>query len=529
MANDILIPPDLNPVSPESVELVDDATQAFVPTLARGNVQRTSFGDPRWRIHRRYSAVRAEDKARLATVLNEARGKYATVRTVPGYVQRGSFPSQEMLPNNTFAAGVTGYAAESYWTLTAKDKVLRATRNTAGNTGFFVVPNVIAGLTQYAAYVARFFLNLGAAFDPNTFQMRVDDYGTLAGPVQLFEPMATGVIVPKTTSARPAVAQIFPAAQAVGGGNYIDLPWVSLTRCALVDAGNNLIVFSDTLSDSSWIKARATLSSNTTTAPDGTVTGDTFAEDATAAATHMMSSSPVTITSSPADVTATAYVKANTRSWCYLGIIENTGNTFAGSYFNISAGTVGTVGNGTNMTDCRASVVALGNGWFKISVVCRKANLATTIQMQLYLATADNVSTYDGNGVNSIFVWRLGCRTGPAFGVPNQTLGVADPGTQYKGGSMNIKGLPASVVGTLLAGDYIEINGELKRVTAPVNSDAAGCATINFRPAMVNPPVDNDPVVIGNPMGRFLASGIKWDSQWGIQEDATLDLDEVYE
>lgn len=524
-----VIPPDLNPVSPESVELVDDSTQVFSPSLARGTMQRVSFGDPRWRIMRKYSAVRADDKARLATAFNEARGRFNTIRTTPGYVQRGSFPSQERLPNPTFANGITGWTNEASWTISVKDKVLRATRNQAGVTSFFVISNVVNGVTQFAPHVARFFCNLGASLNPAAFTARVDDYGTLAGSLQPFQQMITGVVVPITTQIQPAAAHLVPTVIPVTPGAYIDVLWASLTRCALVDTGVNLIPFSDTFSDSSWVKVNTSIGVNTTTAPDGTTTGDSLIEDAAAGTQHFIQTANLTIPIAPTEISCTIYVKANTRTWCHLAIVEFTGPTQAGAYFNLATGALGSVSNGTNMSACRSSIAPLGNGWYRISVTARKTNFATVIQPHLYLATSDGITSYDGNGVSSIFVWRAGIQIAFAGGVPNQTLGVPDTGTQYKSGTMNIKGLPASSAGTLLAGDYFEVNGELKRITAPVNSDAAGCATISFRPAMVAAPSDNDPVIFGNPMGRFLGSSIKWDSQWGLQEDGSITLDEVYE
>lgn len=525
----VLFPPDLNPVSPESVELVDDATTVFSPSMARGNMQRLSFGDPRWRITRKYSAVRAEDKARLSTILNGARGRFETVRTVPGYVQRGSFPSQELFANPTFANGTTGWSSEAAWTVSVKDKVLRSQRNQSGGTAFFALPTALSGLTQYGIYIARFFIRLGGAFDSTTFTVRIDDYSTLSGVNQLFKSMQSAIIVPKTTSARPAIAQLLPVAFLAEGGAYVDVQWASFTRCALVDAGNNMVLFSDTFSDSSWTKVLCSVGVNVAAAPDGSITADSLLEDNSAGAQHFIQTANLAIPAGTGDLTASFYVKAGARTWCHLAIVEFTGPSQAGVYFNLATGVIGSAPNGANMVDCRGAITALGSGWYRISVTARNTNNATVIQPHLYLASSDGITAYDGNGSAGILVWRGGITPGSAASIPNQTIGVANPGSQFKTGYVRAKGLPASVNGTLLSGDYIEINGELKRLTAPVNSDANGNAIIHFRPAMVNPPLDNDPIIIGNPMGRFLASNMKWDSQWGIQEDANVTLDEVYE
>lgn len=50
--------------------------------------------------------------------------------------------------------------------------------------------------------------------------------------------------------------------------------------------------------------------------------------------------------------------------------------------------------------------------------------------------------------------------------------------------TISTTGWTASVSGLLLAGDYFEVNGELKKVTADANSDASGNATLEFSPPL---------------------------------------------
>ena len=94
---------------------------------------------------------------------------------------------------------------------------------------------------------------------------------------------------------------------------------------------------------------------------------------------------------------------------------------------------------------------------------------------------------------------------------------------------MNLKGLPASTNGLLLAGDFFEVNNELKQCTAPLNSDAAGLGFVQFRPSLHTPPADNAAVIISNPLGRFMISdGLGWDAMFGSYMEVNLTLDEVY-
>jgi hypothetical protein len=71
-------------------------------------------------------------------------------------------------------------------------------------------------------------------------------------------------------------------------------------------------------------------------------------------------------------------------------------------------------------------------------------------------------------------------------------------GAGQTGSSLVIDGAPANVTGWLLPGDYITVSEQMVMVTAPVNTDGSGNATINFKPALRTSPTDNAPVTVQN-------------------------------
>ncbi|WP_152051831.1 hypothetical protein [Tautonia marina] len=82
--------------------------------------------------------------------------------------------------------------------------------------------------------------------------------------------------------------------------------------------------------------------------------------------------------------------------------------------------------------------------------------------------------------------------------------GVATGSPLVKGGSqtgstLNIDGATANILAWLRPGDYFSVNGELKMVTAPANTDSSGEATISFKPALRNSPPDNTPIILDKP------------------------------
>jgi hypothetical protein len=145
----------------------------------------------------------------------------------------------------------------------------------------------------------------------------------------------------------------------------------------------NLITYSEDFSDSSWAKNFLSLTSNTTTSPDGATNG-----------------SKLTITSSPANLssvlsltngieyTISCFVKKGTNRWVRLA---NNSSASTGAWFDLDNNVVGTV-NSTS-----ASITDYGSGWFRIS------NTFNAIGSDIFVALSDNnggtASTLTGNTV----------------------------------------------------------------------------------------------------------------------------------
>ena len=88
-------------------------------------------------------------------------------------------------------------------------------------------------------------------------------------------------------------------------------------------------------------------------------------------------------------------------------------------------------------------------------------------------------------------------------------------GSSQIGGSLVIDGLPTSTNGLARAGDWFEVNGELKRLTADLNSDSSGNGYLIFEPTLRTSPANNAPVIFRNPMGRFLLA--EESTSWGTR------------
>ena len=149
----------------------------------------------------------------------------------------------------------------------------------------------------------------------------------------------------------------------------------------------NLFTYSSQFDDSGWSKSASTVTANTVIAPDGTLSGDTLIEDATNAQ-HFISKAGSIQSGS---VTLSIYAKAAGRDWIRI-------QTYSGvmAWFNISTGVLGTVQSG-----CTATITSVGNGWYRCAATVTYVNQTNYV----FLANADGVTSYTGNGFSGVHIW----------------------------------------------------------------------------------------------------------------------------
>lgn len=153
----------------------------------------------------------------------------------------------------------------------------------------------------------------------------------------------------------------------------------------------NLLTWTEDFSNVVWEKIGVTISADAVSAPDGTTTADKIVETATNGSHSPYRLIPL----SAATHTYSVYLKKAERDWAYVRLAIVTGQ---GAYFNLSAGTVGTVESG--MT---ASIQDVGNGWYRCRVSI--TTTATSWYPQHGPTTGDNVSSYVGVSGNGIYAW----------------------------------------------------------------------------------------------------------------------------
>ena len=162
----------------------------------------------------------------------------------------------------------------------------------------------------------------------------------------------------------------------------------------LKGTGNNLLLQSQTFSNASWNKYGVSITANTVTAPDSTLTGSTLTGDGTSTS-HRIDQATANSMVAGYPKTVSIYAQKGTNN--FLQIYFN-GDVAPFANFDLNAGTVGSVG--TNQT---ASIVNAGGGWYRC-VCYTSSTTATNPGFCLIAATTDGrVPT--NTLTTTVFLW----------------------------------------------------------------------------------------------------------------------------
>ena len=165
----------------------------------------------------------------------------------------------------------------------------------------------------------------------------------------------------------------------------------------------NLLTYSEQFDNAAWSKTNATVTSNATTAPDGTLTADKLVEDSTASNSHVISKN---INATTAQLFSSyIYAKASERSQIQLTVWNPSApSNNVNAKFDLSTGIVlstATSGNGSLVS---GTIESVGNGWYKCTVSGQPDTSGTSVGVAVYLI--DNISVvYNGDGTSGIYIW----------------------------------------------------------------------------------------------------------------------------
>lgn len=158
-------------------------------------------------------------------------------------------------------------------------------------------------------------------------------------------------------------------------------------------AEENLFTYSQEFDNAAWLKTNATVTANSTAAPDGTTTADTLFETTTNGQHRVFVSPTVTGT-----YTISAYAKAAGRDYVALWF----GGVDKGKFFYIPAGGSGSVGNNFVNAPDSSSITYVGNDWYRCTVTV--SGLSGSAQHINACLDATTFS-YAGDVTKGVHIW----------------------------------------------------------------------------------------------------------------------------
>lgn len=526
---EIVIPPSIVPTE-ETVELVDDGTAVFRPVYAPGQVQRQQASAPRWRVTQRWQGLRDSDMARMMAVVHALRGRYNTLRAVVGAKPRGNMPATEAIVNGDFANGTASWTPASEAALGVRDQTLRITRTaTTVGTNAYATATVLT-LVQFAPYLLRLAVTAirGIANPAPTHGSDAWALGSTGWDDGTDVSLRRAALQPSATAISVYADNVTPVSLGqTAAGDYYDISFCTMARCVTVDNGRNSILYSDQIDNAVWTKLGCSVTANATASPFGDSTADKIVESSGGTYHYILQAAT---RSSAADTACSwGFFKGTARN-VTLWIGADSSANGSSATFDLIGGTgAGAVTNIGTATHGRTSFYSAGGGWYYCAIVSR-IPATTSIQCVAYLNNGSSDS-YSGDGASWVGAIRLGCAITayPPYS-PETVSSARASGENQSGSSLRVKGGPASGSGLLLAGDYVDINGELKRLTSAFDTDGAGRGTLQFEPELFTSPGDHTPVALHLPMGKFILSDPpRWTNRFGRYADLELTFESINE
>ena len=138
--------------------------------------------------------------------------------------------------------------------------------------------------------------------------------------------------------------------------------------------------------------------------PDGSSSTAQITESATTGFHYTAANSYNAVTSVPGGtVTVSAWLKAGTRQYGWLGLSNTSGNSYAYVAYDLSNGTV--AGSLTTVTPSATTVTPYGNGWYHCRLTANVTSSTSFTFMYLGVSNSDTPGSYSGDITQYIYAW----------------------------------------------------------------------------------------------------------------------------
>ena len=314
---------------------------------------------------------------------------------------KGLALGSELVTNGDFSNGTTGWTLAACWSL-SNGKLVK----TAGSVGDRFYQTGIAAANTY--YEISFDLVVNAGSITGTSQLGGVQFGvsfTTSGrkTVRVLTTSANSLSIFADTAFDGSVDNV--SVKQVTGNHATQS---TTTSRPTLSARYNLLTYTEKFDDAAWTKANATVTSNATTAPDGTNTADALLEKAETVA-HFVSYSSVG--NALQNQTFSCYIKPNGRNYCVLYLVQTGAAGYLYAYFDLTgSGSVNSSGkSGVAPNNPTVAIEPAANGFFKCSVTGIAGTSNTTCYVQINpINTVSPIpagDSYAGDTSKGIYIW----------------------------------------------------------------------------------------------------------------------------
>jgi len=289
-------------------------------------------------------------------------------------------------------------------------------------------------------------------------------------PSLLLDFAKSRTVDPRITFTRASTATYFDEdgilQSALAGVPRIDFNPSTLVCNGLLieDQRTNSILQSEDFSTTWSITGTASISTNVTSSPAGTITADKFILGNTITSGSAAFFQSVTKAATATTYTTSVFVKAAEFNSLRL-ILRDTataGNNVE-AYFNAATGAIafGPTANGT-FTGASATISAVGNGWYRVTLTgTTSTETSVNVRMLVY---QNGTGTATGNGSDGILIWGAQLEAGafPTSYIPTTTTALTRNADVASMTGTNFSSWYNASEGTLYAEGFV--------YTAPANT-----------------------------------------------------------
>lgn len=516
---DILFP-DIKP-SQSQWSLVSNTGRWTSPLT--GATQTFDRSGERWRARLTFNNLTTGERALLQAFISSMNGaQNRAVLRDHSYTPQGAITSSEL----QVALTAANHSAAAWQSIVDLSDGIRVKRE--GNTanGSAIEPTTEATVTAGLSYAHRIALRAFPGLQSNG---RFNYISTSSGAGDIYdegnENHATDVRVAGFTAPTTSIDAGPTDSGSASAYSQFDILANSVSRAFLVDNGINELTYSEQFDNAAWTKASSSITANDAVAPDGSTTADLLIQAANSNAHYAFENK--TKSSSREYWTLSVWAKADALDAVGIAIGDASSENSRAA-IDLTDGSVDYTNTTAGQDNQFATSHDYGGGWYRVRITARMST-ATTVQAQIYaLQNTDSTFSETGDGSSGIHIWGAQLQQGGQLGRYVATTSAAATEDSQTGSEIWLKGLDEDTDGQLVAGDLLEIDGQLVQLTSDLDGDESGIGLATVSPRIRSAPADETAAVIYRPHGRFLLANVDngWSSQPGqnILSNFTLEF-----